>query len=643
MSRLKSFFLFFIILLGYGAGHSSDALAITPVHEIQGNSAESHIVGNICTVQGIVFGDFQEDKQLGGFFLQEQTPDADETTSEGIFVFYNRSEVKQGDILRVTGEVTEYYGLTELINISAIEVISGGNKLPDPAVIELPIKDSTFYERFEGMRVILTQKLTVSDNYDLTYYGSFIISNGRLMTPTQTAEPGADAAVVKAANLLNQIIIDDGSHAVRPDPIPYPYPTGLSAENTLRSGYTVTGLIGVMTYSFGAYRIHPTEQPKFDETSNPRSDKPDIVGRLKIAGFNVLNYFNGPAFPTSRGANTSTEFARQRAKIINAIAAMDADIIGLTEIENDGYGSESAIQDMVKGLNTASSASGVSYGFINPGTERLGSDEIAVGIIYKKEKVQPVGTPATKSDGAFAGNNRQPLAQTFREKIGAGEQFTVAVNHFKSKSSPCPDDPDMNDGQGNCNKTRTAAAQELTAWLATYPTGISDPDILIIGDLNAYPMEDPVAAIEAAAYTNLIKSRIGNSAYSYSYDGKAGYLDHALASASLVFQVKAVAEWHINADEAAILDYNEEDKTETQKISLYSDKPFRSSDHDPILIGVDLYSRKNNAALDHAIAILKILTGIKDVTYSGTDLYDDGIIGFEELIYILQALAGMRP
>ncbi len=638
MIRLKNF-LFLAILLIYTIETKCYADTITPVHAIQGSGSESLMISKICTVQGIVTGDFQQDNRLGGFFLQEEAWDADETTSEGIFVFYNRSDVKEGDIIRATGEVTEYNGLTELINITDIKVISSGNKLPDSAVLELPMKSSTFPERFEGMQVILPQKLTVSDNHDLAYYGSVILSNGRLMSPTQIAGPGTDANTLKSANMLNQIILDDGSYTVNPDPIPYPSPTGLIAENTLRTGYTVTGITGIMSYSFGAYRIHPTDPPKFDETSNPRPAKPDINARLKIASFNVLNYFNGPVFPTSRGADTSTEFARQRAKIINAIIVADADIIGLMEIENDGYGAESAIQDLVNGLNTASSS--VAYAFINPGISRLGSDEIAVGMLYKKESVKPVGTTATKNDGAFSEHNRQPLAQTFRD-IRSGEEFTLVVNHFKAKGSSCPDDPDMNDGQGNCNLTRTAAAKELTAWLSTYPTGVNDPDILIIGDLNSYAMEDPVAVIEDAGYTNLIKQKTGDTAYSYIYEGEAGYLDHALASKSLVSQVKNIAEWHINADEPAILDYNEENKTEAQKVNFYSDKPFRSSDHDPILIGVDLYSQKNNADLDHAIAILKILAGIKNVAYSGTDIYQDGIIGFEELIYILQVVSGMR-
>ena len=83
--------------------------------------------------------------------------------------------------------------------------------------------------------------------------------------------------------------------------------------------------------------------------------------------------------------------------------------------------------------------------------------------------------------------------------------MTVAVNHFKSKGSDCDElgDPDTGDGQGNCNGTRTQAAAALADFLASDPTGSGDPDVLIIGDLNAYDEEDPIDTLKAAGYTDL--------------------------------------------------------------------------------------------------------------------------------------------
>jgi hypothetical protein len=99
--------------------------------------------------------------------------------------------------------------------------------------------------------------------------------------------------------------------------------------------------------------------------------------------------------------------------------------------------------------------------------------------------------------------------------------------------------------------------------LDTDPTGTGEKDVVILGDLNSYAKEDPVKALEAAGYTNLVSSFLGEDAYSYVFDGQWGYLDHALGSADLFGkdQVAGVAEFHINADEPSVLDYNTDFKT----------------------------------------------------------------------------------
>ena len=256
------------------------------------------------------------------------------------------TDVNVGDLVRVTGEVYEYRGLTELKNISKLTVSSRGASVT-PATLNLPFDSHSYLERYEGMLVNLPQTLTISNNYKLGRYGQISISNGRLMAPTQIKSPGSNANAQQAQNNLNRIIIDDGSTSRNPDPIVYPAPK-LSATHTLRSavqcsavqcsGDTVTGVTGILSYRFGKYRVQPTSIPNF-VSANPRTATPASVGgTLKIASFNVLNYFNGKKFPTARDAKTVYEFKRQRDKIITAIIAMQADIIGLMEIENDGYG-----------------------------------------------------------------------------------------------------------------------------------------------------------------------------------------------------------------------------------------------------------------------------------------------------------------
>lgn len=571
----------------------------TFIHDIQGSGAASPLAGTVQTIEGVVTADFQGENGLKGFFVQEEDADfdADASTSEGIFVYDSGStvDVNPGDVVRVTGNVVEFKDFTELNQVASVEVCATQANY-SRASVQLPVSEVADLEAFEGMAVSLSQTLTVTDNYNLGRYGEIWLSaNGRLMNPTNVAAPGDAALAVKAANDRNRILIDDGQTAQNPEVIAYPAPE-LSAANTLRAGDEVTALNGVMGFAFGSYRIHPTEAPAF-VPANLRTATPELpgTGSLKIASFNVLNYFNGDGqgggFPTSRGADTAVEFERQRAKIINALVAMDADIVGLVEIENDGYGPQSAIADLVSGLTDA----GMEYAFVNPGVTRIGTDEIAVGYIYKPATVALVNSAAILDSSVNADfidtKNRPALAQTFQEKSN-GELLTVAVNHLKSKGSDCDglNDPDMGDGQGNCNLTRTAAAEALVSWLATDPTGSNDPDFLIIGDLNAYAMEDPIKAVENGGYSNVLKALGGENGYSYIFKGEAGHLDHALANASLFEQVTGLAEWHINADEPRVLDYNEEYKSAGQIVNLYNSEPYRASDHDPIIVEFALSS-----------------------------------------------------
>ncbi|MFC1852643.1 ExeM/NucH family extracellular endonuclease [candidate division CSSED10-310 bacterium] len=576
----------------------------TSIHDIQGDGSVSPLTGQYYTIEGVVTAIYQDsDTGIRGFFVQEEESDwdSDPETSEGIFIYDNNFGVlvSEGDLVRVHGKVSEYNGLTELNYVSAVTICDQNQAAP-AVDVSLPFQSDTFLERYEGMLVTLPQTLTVTDTYNLGRYGEFVLSNGRLFTPTNIVSPGSAAAAQQAENDLNRILVDDGSMGENPEPIIFPQPE-LSALNTLRCGYTTTGLTGVLTYyqytssTTAGFRIYPRDWPTFQH-QNPRLDAPlTVAGSLKVASFNVLNYFNGPTFPTERGADTESEFIRQREKIISALAALEADIIGLIEVENDSYGPDSAIQDLIDGLNDLSPI-GTTYDFIDPGTATLGTDAIAVGMLYRTETVNPVGLPVTIGYPPFDYGNRQPLGQTFAE-VSTGELLTVVVCHFRAKgcSSATGDNADQGDGQGCWNASRIEAAQEITAWLATDPTASGDSDFLIVGDLNAYAQEDPITTIMNAGYTDLVAQFVTDP-YSYLYQGQVGYLDHALASQSLVSQVTAVTEWHINADEPRILDYNEEYKSSAQLSSLYHQDPFRSSDHDPVIIGLTLSS--GNLPLD---------------------------------------------
>lgn len=336
----------------HGAGEpgGGEEAGLRPIHEVQGAGAESPLVNQRVAIEGVVVGDFQNASELKGFYVQQEdaTVDGDPATSEGIFVYDggNGSDVKLGDRVRVTGQVREFNGLTELVGPLQVSVLASGVALPTPAGISLPLASADALERYEGMRVQLRQTLTVNEVYNLGRYGEVLLSSGgRQMTPTNVVAPGEQAKAMQARNDLDRILLDDGRSGQNPDPIRYPAPE-LSAYNSLRVGDRTSAIDGVLDYSAGSYRIQPLQTPTF-EAANPRPAQPAVEGRLRVASFNVLNYFNGDGkgggFPTSRGANTAEEFQRQKAKIVAAILASKADIVGLMEIENDGYGEFSAI------------------------------------------------------------------------------------------------------------------------------------------------------------------------------------------------------------------------------------------------------------------------------------------------------------
>ncbi|MCD6136711.1 ExeM/NucH family extracellular endonuclease [Candidatus Bipolaricaulota bacterium] len=567
---------------------------ITKIHDIQGSGAKSPLIGKTVTVEAVVVGDFSETGGLGGFFLQEEDRDADSdpNTSEGIFIYGGdpSANLTVGDLVCVTGTISEYKGLTEIKNVTKT-TICGSADLPSAISVTLPVSSQDAWESVEGMRVVLPQKLTVTDTYGLGRYGEVVLSNGRLFNPTEVADPGEPAQAVMAKNALNRIVLDDGNAAQNPDPILYPI-GGLAANRPLRDGDTAIGVQGVVTYSYGEYLIEPTVMPTFTTTNPRKPTAPDVGGNLRVASFNVENYFNGDGcgsgFPTARGAATLPDFERQRDKLVKALVGLNADIIGLMEIENDGFGPQSAIYDIVRGMNAAAPI-GTSYAYVAPKVDQLGTDAITVALVYRAPTVKPAGNPAAMAMTDLPEMNRPPLAQTFIDKTN-GAELTVVVSHFKSKSPSSAHGPDRDqkDGQGCWNRNRTQAASALLDWLATDPTKTDDPDVLIIGDLNCYTHEDPITTLTGGGYTDLLSRFSKGPQYTYVYKGEAGALDHALGSATLVSQVRGAAVWHIDADEAPALGYTSLYKSKGQVESLYRNDPYRASDHDPIVIGIDL-------------------------------------------------------
>ena len=591
----------------------------TPINLVQGSTLASPHAGEEHSLEGIVTFRRNLSGELGGFFMQSlpSDDDGDSTTSEGIFVFTGANPdyiFLEGDHVRVTGRVVEWnsgwfdYGrmdnMTQISNLSSLEVCASGLEVI-PVEISLPfLGDPAIYlERYEGMfvRVSAIHGLYVQQNYFQGRFGQLTIAaGGELMRIFNPNNGNTSLSLEKILQSL--IVLDDGLHEQNPNPIPY-----YSSDGALRAGDQVAALTGVLDqgrinsapasaagFPNVYYRLHPLDAPAFQPV-NPRSTHlapPEVGGDLKIVSFNLRNFFTtlnngsppaGSPYSGStppRGADTIAELQRQEDKLVAALHTLDADVVGLIEVE--AWSGAGAIEALVNALN--SMYGGAVYAAITdpPGFPQPPlTDIIKVALIYKPANVSPLGAALMDNDPIY---NRIPVAQTFRH-LSSAHIFSVVVNHFKSKGG-CPSNPaDSNAdfGQGCWNERRMEQATRLLDFISVIVMASGDPDVLVLGDLNAYGAEDPVTVLANGGLVNQVARYVDPAwQYSYIFNGQAGYLDHALATASLSTQISGAAFWHINADEPALIDYNMEFKP----VDYYSPHPFRSSDHDPLLTGL---------------------------------------------------------
>ncbi|MAC79314.1 MAG: hypothetical protein CML66_14780 [Rhodobacteraceae bacterium] len=682
-----------ITLISAIQGRPEDQLS-NPQFSGPDNMDGSPMEGRTVTIEAIVVGDFQDGdgddtRNLSGFYVQEEDADADgdASTSEGIFVYDPSllNDVNVGDKVQVTGVVGEYGGETQIGSVSSIEVISTGNALPTAAVIDLSEMETSLaqdgsyqadLEAFEGMLVEFADTMTITEMYELDRFNQIVLSSdGRPEQYTQSNAPDATGYDLYMQELgQTTIVYDDGLNLQN---LPVDGLVGFEdfgTDTAPSMGDTIDDLTGVLSYqwagnsaSAATWRVRATTDGEngFDDT-NPREETPDDVGGdLTVATFNVLNFFTTlDTFGTvegvgadqsqdPRGADTdpyladgtpseTAEFDRQVEKLVTTLIDLDADVLGLLEIENDflpgglsptdtdAQGDRGiAIQYLVDAINTELGAE--VYAYVDPGQEFVGSDAIAVGYLYKIDTVSTVGEAVILDDAAFTdpngtgeGKNRAALIQTFADDV-TGETFTTALNHFKSKGDsgladddgnvidPSNPDSDQSDGAGYWNDTRTQAAEYLDAYLSA---NYADDRTVILGDLNSYAMEDPITYLTSQGYTDLAGMYLGDAAYSYVFDGQIGTLDYALADEDFTRIVSGVTEWHINSDESDALDYNLEYGRDPD---IYdASVPYRTSDHDPILVGIDLPG---------------------DVTIHGDATYANQVDRFATLVEALQAVS----
>ena len=600
---------------------------LTAINAIQGTTDASPLAGTVVKTSGVVTAAYPTGG-FNGFYLQTAGTGGDidfasHTASHGVFAYSNSAtaDVKIGDHVQVVGTVVEFFGLTE-VTFSTVDDVTqlGGTDvaLPTPVTVSLPTSEAQ-RETLEGMLIAPQGDFTVTNNYRTNQYAEIGLAAGTtpLVNPTVTALPGsAEYTAAIAANAARAVTLDDGastnylSSTNQGTPVPY-----LTVADPLRIGAAVTFTTPVIfDYRNSAWKFQPTAaltsanaatvQPA--TFANTRTSAPeDVGGDIRLASFNVLNYFStvgdslvgcsyyndragNPITVRSgcdaRGAANTVNFERQQAKIVAAINALDADVVSLEEIENSaafGKDRDDALTNLVNALNAV--VGSTAWAFAASPTELpANEDVIRTAFIYKVGTVETVGGSKILTGSAAFSNARQPLAQAFQLVGDTDSSFLAIVNHFKSKGSGTGVDADMKDGQGASNASRVNQATALVAFAddLTASTGIDR--VFLTGDFNAYDLEDPIRVITDAGYINQ-GAKTGE--YSYAFGGTVGSLDHVFASPDADATVNDVDIWNINSVESVALEYSRYNNNVTD---FYVADAYRSSDHDPVVLGLNL-------------------------------------------------------
>ena len=620
------------------------ALVSIPDIQTPGDGDDSQLINQTVETKGVVTAAYPKGenanlKGLEGFTIQTPgtggTWDPARTASDGLFVFMGKSSATMpsiGDCVVVKGKVAEYSGvqnataatqsLTQLLPQS-ITAATDCDPVKPTELSGVPTQDQM--EALESMLVLPKDTWTITDNYKTNRYGTLSLTPGTevLRTATDVVAPGAPAQAYEAENAAKTIDLDDASttdltnfkqngHKER-----YAY---LANGAPARVGYHVTFTKPVVLESrFGSFVFQPTQMTAGNPDRSPvtitgeRPAAPTVSGDTKVATFNVLNYFsdlgeNEPGckgyedrnhkYVTDkncklRGAWSSQAFANQQTKIVQAINTIDADVVALEEIENpvaSGVSTDrdGALKSLVNALNAAAGSEVWAY-VPSPSTVPANEDVIRIAFIYKKAKIAPVGDSVIYDDPAYTGLARQPLAQEFKPITDVnheGKNFVVIANHFKSKGSAPKNlsgaeaaaNTDNGDGQGNSNGVRVKQARAL----ATFAQRFNGTPTLLVGDFNAYTMEDPLKVLTDAGWAH--ESGHGDS--SYVYGGRSGSMDHVFANSAAHPLITEVKSWAVNAQESIAFEYSRANYN--AYLAFEADNPYRASDHNPEIIGLNL-------------------------------------------------------
>ncbi|HEV2950483.1 MAG TPA: endonuclease/exonuclease/phosphatase family protein, partial [Actinomycetota bacterium] len=560
------------------------------IHEIQGASHSSPLVGTSRTTTGIVTA-----KRSNGFYMQDPTPDANDDTSDGILVFTSSAPtVNVGDSVRVSGLVAEFRpGGTATANLTTTEITGptvtvlppapGGNTIPAPTVLGIggrtlptsiidddsfaafdPASDGIdFFETVEGMRVQVNNPVVVGPRN----------SNGELFV---LGDDGAGAAVRTPRGGI--IIRDLGpeppgdyvSGDFNPERIQLDDAAGVATPNAHVGDHFTGQAVGVVDYDFGNYEVHLTSTlTRVDSGLVRETTNAPGANELSIATFNVENL---------GGNEGQAKYDALAAQIVNNMQSPD--VVSLEEIQdNNGATNDSVVDANVtldRLVTAIAAAGGPSYQYrqINPVDDQDGGQpggNIRVGFIFRTDRglsfvdrpggdsvtptsvvTGPGGAPQLSAspgrvDPANTAWNasRKPLAGEFTFR---GETFFLITNHFNSKGG---DNPLFGRFQPPVRTTevqRHQQAQIVNSFVDSILGVDPNANVVVLGDINDFEFSQTMNILEDGVLHALMSTLPQNERYSYVFEGNSQSLDHIVVSNSLFSSPFAYDPVHVNAE-----------------------------------------------------------------------------------------------
>jgi hypothetical protein len=532
------------------------------IGELQGTTDVSTYVNQIVTFRGVVTGSYEDQNAAGTIFytlfVQDLVGREDglPTTSDGLAIFLarQRPSVQIGDQLRITGQVTEFFGYTEIDDQNLEIIVEASNvPLPEPIPIEPPADNqaqAVYFEALESMRVTVPGMAQVVGP---TFSGcSFAIVNEGLRRVLRQA---LDDPVGQIVPLLHTSDVACGD---------FPH---------VKSGDMVSGISGALIYHFDQFKVVQQDTNALVVTESPFMPIPEppmiTADQFTVATFNLENHFDSidDTGDEAEPKPTAEQLATKQTKLVTTISTILGcpTLIGIQEVENAAL-----LLDLAE---AATPACGFTYAVAHLESADARGIDLALLSDPRRLTIQDVQLrrACTALNTGIVDNeldcpagqqplfSRPPLQVTTAVE---GQLHTFIINHFKSKI----------EGERETAPSRLAQAGHILTLVNELQATDAQARIIVLGDFNDYELSAPMQILAEGGLFNTLSQLPEAERYSFVFSGAAQLIDGLFVSPALVENVTAVHIFHVNADYPDVL-------AEDPAV------PYQATDHDlPLLV-----------------------------------------------------------